>query len=178
MRLLPLIVGAALAGSVAGAAPATAAVTFDFTTNLGSVDGADLLQGFDWNVARLTREAATLSFHHTAIIEETWWLTCRKGAKPSKAIRVQQDMKIFLTSAPVYSTGRKKVTAFRITGSNAGISATTAGFEVGSPCPKPGQGATIQTLRKAAETTTRTLFAEANGKTTALYLTRTGPPTT
>ncbi|HWS36273.1 MAG TPA: hypothetical protein VN408_26495 [Actinoplanes sp.] len=177
MRLLPLIAGAALAGSLAGTAPAAAAVTFDFTTNLGSVDAADLLQGFDWNATRLAREAPAMAFHHSMLIEETWWLTCKPGARPFKAIRVQQDMKVFLTSTPAYSPGRKKVTGFRITGSNAAISATTAGFAVGYPCPESGQGPAIKTLRKVADTTTRTLSAEAGDRTAPLFQTRTGPPT-
>ncbi|SDT61256.1 hypothetical protein [Actinoplanes derwentensis] len=179
MRLLPLIAGAALViatAAPAGANAGPAAVTFDFKTNTGFVDATNLLQGFDWNAGRLAREAATISFHHTMIIEEIWSLTCTAGAKPFTATRVQQDMKIFLTDTPVYSPDRAKVTGFRITGSNMGISATTAGFETGYPCPKPGHGKTIRSLRRIAETTTRTLLSEAGDKSTALFQTRTGPP--
>ncbi|WP_430792090.1 hypothetical protein [Actinoplanes sp. G11-F43] len=177
MRMLPVLVSAAIAGSLAGITPASATVVFDFATGTGFVDAEDLRQGFDWDEARLAHKASRIEFENSKLVEETWSVTCDAGAKPFPAIRTQQGAKDFLLSTPTYAADRTTLTGFRITGTRAAISSTTAPFDPGTPCPEPSRGTTVHTARLVSTTTTRTLLAVAGDNETALLQTRSGPPT-
>lgn len=168
MLLLPIIVTAALT--------APAPVTFDFATATGFVDATDIREAFDWTGARLTRKAPRIEFQSTKIVEESWSVVCTAGTAPFPAVRSQQSMKEFLIAAPTYDPNRK-LTGFRLTGSRAAISSTTAPFDPGTPCPDPTRGTTIHSSRQVATTTTRSLLAVTGPQTATLLETRTGPPT-
>lgn len=73
-------------------------------------------------------------------------------------------------------SGSAPLTGFRINGANAAISATTAEFEVGGPCPEEGHEGPIRNLRQLGTTTIRTLLAVADDESANLVQLRTDKP--
>ncbi|MEU4622975.1 hypothetical protein AB0G04_23760 [Actinoplanes sp. NPDC023801] len=174
MRLLPVLISSAVAGSLVSAAPARAAVTFDFHTNTGYVDAEDLLLGLKWDGAKLSKKSAKIEFEHNTHIVETWSVTCDDD-RPFDATRSAQAMTEFLTAAATYRAGGTEIAGFRITGSDSAISATTMNFLPGAPCPHDGHGKTVRESRLLAVTTTERLIAELGRTYASLAELRTGP---
>ncbi|MFC4064423.1 hypothetical protein [Actinoplanes subglobosus] len=174
MRLLPVLISAAVAGSLTGAVPARAAASFDFLTNTGYVDAEDVLHGFGWDEGKLLREAGKVTFEHHTHVAESWSVTC-DDSRPFDAVRTAQGMTEFLTATATYRAGGTAIAGFRITGSNAAISSTTPDFSPGNPCPRSEHGETVRTSRLQAITTTRKLTAEHGTTYVSLVELRTGP---
>jgi hypothetical protein len=174
MRLLPVLISAAVAGSLTGAVPARAAATFDFLTNTGYVDAEDVLRGFDWDEGKLRRKAGKIAFEHHTVVVESWSVTC-DDSRPFDAARTAQAMTEFLTSTVTYRADGTGIAGFRITGPDAAISSTSPQFEPGWPCPGDDHGETVRESRLLAITTTRTLTAEHGRASTSLVELRTGP---
>ncbi|GIE35970.1 hypothetical protein Ait01nite_090150 [Actinoplanes italicus] len=174
MRLLPVLISAAVAGSIASATPAHAGVTFDFHTNTGFADAEDVRQGLGWDAAKLRTEAPKLTFKHNTRVTETWSVTCDDG-RPFEAERIEQSMTEFLVAAVTYRPGGTEVAGFRITGSDMGMSSTMAPFLPDVTCPESDHGKTIRSSRQLATTTTRYLLAEAGTTSASLAELRTGP---
>ncbi|MDI6102471.1 hypothetical protein QLQ12_28010 [Actinoplanes sp. NEAU-A12] len=174
MRLLPVLISAAVAGSLSSAAPARAGVTFDFHTNTGYVDAEDVLRGLKWDGAKLSREAAKIKFEHNTHVVETWSVTCDDG-RPFDAARALQGMTEFLAASVTYRAGGTEVAGFRLTGSNMGMSSTTVEPVPGVPCPDTAHGKTIRSSRRLATTTTEHLIAEFATTYASLAELRTGP---
>ena len=74
--------GAALAGGLALAAPACAAVKYDPSEKTGFVDGGDVRAAFGWTDAVLASRASAVVFGHDFWTDDTYSVTCGGPAFP------------------------------------------------------------------------------------------------
>lgn len=142
--ILTGIAATAFAATLALAAPATAAVTFDPATGEGFVGKGDVQTAFTWNNQQLQGNASGLSFTYeseaTYEAECTW--TTGEGKKGQKTHTVSQKKKTSLESAVVYEARAKnQINGFKLTGFGA---TTTTGTvpTVGGECLGDGADGT------------------------------------
>ncbi|GIF21726.1 hypothetical protein BJ973_004829 [Actinoplanes tereljensis] len=147
MILQLAVAGAVLAAPVT--APVTAPMTYDPHTMTGYVGQGDVRRAFGWAAATLATRAPGLAFNQEFWTDDSYTVSCGRGTFP---VTHHRDFgRYWLTVKAV--SGYGKVTGWRITGANAGISGTSVAPAAGQPCPSPGRGKTVV---RAAKTGTRT----------------------
>jgi hypothetical protein len=151
-------VGAALAATVAAAAPASAAVTYDPQTKKGYVARGDLQKAFGWTDATLSAKASTLVFNHDFWTNDTYTVAC--GKTPFPVVHYREFGRYELRNAAVLDKGRGttkgysgRLVGFWITGPSFGISGTSVPPTVGQPCPDPTKGPKVTSSRRTATVT-------------------------
>jgi hypothetical protein len=167
-RLSRLVVaGATLAGCVAAAGPAAAAVTYDPEAKTGFVDRNDVRKAFGWTNAVLASRASGLAFGQEFWTDDTYSVTCGRQAFP---VVHHREYGRFELADVVVRDGRRgsrtgyqgRLTGFRLTGARTGISGTSVPPEVGQPCPQtPDQGPTIDRVAAVSTTTGWALTASS-----------------
>lgn len=167
MRTKSLIPAAAVvfAASLALAAPASAAVTFDSATGTGFVGKGDVQTAFGWNNPALQSKAKDLSFTYstTDTYEAVCSWTTGEGTRGEKTHNVDHKKKTALSSTVAYDARVKnQITGFILSGSGA---TTTTGGEVpliDGPCMgNPGHDGTWTSV-------------DLTGSTGGLYLVHAG----
>ncbi|BEL08819.1 hypothetical protein Q0Z83_070100 [Actinoplanes sichuanensis] len=158
MRLLPVFVGAIVAGSVLAPAPAHAAIRFDPATNTGFIDGEDVRKAFGWDEAGLARNAPEVRFTYHVGKEAGYAVTCEKG------VRVEVGHNPGSTSAGLvavvtWNRATHELTGFRITGASSGASSMDVAPEPGLPCPDE-RGGDIRSAKYVNTTVITGLSAE------------------
>nr|WP_221377630.1 hypothetical protein [Actinoplanes polyasparticus] len=147
--------GATLVATVAAAAPASAAVTYDSRTMKGYVARADLQKAFGWSDSKLSAQASTLVFNHDFWTNDTYTVAC--GGQPFPVTHYREFGRYELRNAAVLDKGRGtakgyrgKLVGFWITGASFGISGTTVPPDAGQPCPDATKGRTITSSRRVS----------------------------
>ncbi|NKX54692.1 hypothetical protein [Arthrobacter mobilis] len=142
--ILTGVAATAFAATLALAAPAAAAVTFDPGTGQGFVGKGDVQLAFSWNNSQLQSNASGLSFTYES--ETTYDAVCEwvtgEGKKGQKTHTVPQKKKTSLESTVVYEARTKnQITGFTLTGIG---STTTTGTvpTVGGGCIGDGANGT------------------------------------
>lgn len=135
--ILSGIAASAFAASLALAAPAIAAVTFDPATGSGFVGKGDVQLAFGWNNSQLQQQAGSVSF---AAVSETatevsWVCTNTKNENTQERERTTTTSTSGVVSA-VTRDSRKQVTGFNLTGYSGTVTETssTEGNQLNS-CP-------------------------------------------
>lgn len=138
MRKNVLIAAAATAfsASLALAAPASAAVTFDPATGTGFVGKGDVQTAFVWNNQQLQKNASGVTFSYES--ENTYDGVCQwvtgEGKRGEKTHTVSHKVSTGVASSIAYDLRVKnQITGFNLTGLG---STTSSGSvpEVGGPC--------------------------------------------
>lgn len=123
--------------SLAFAAPASAAVTFDPVTGTGFVGKGDVQQVFVWSNAELQKSAGQVSFatESAEVTEVSWECTNQKNEKIQERARTTSTSKTALVSH-IARDNKKQITGFKLTGPGQVLSSssTTEGPAVNS-CP-------------------------------------------
>jgi hypothetical protein len=158
MRLLPVFIGAIVAGSVLAPAAAHAAIRFDPATNTGFIDGEDVRKAFGWNTADLARNAPEVRFTYHVGKTATYAVTCEKGIQV-EAGHNPGSTSTGLNAVVTRTRATSTVTGFRITGASSGMSSIDVAPEPGLPCPDE-RGGDIRSAKYLNTTVTTGLSAE------------------
>lgn len=156
MRLLPVLLGAIVAGTAP--APAQAAIRFDPATSTGFVDAEDVRKAFGWNTAELARNALETTFTYHVSQTANYAVTCENGARLT-ATHNPGSTSTGLTGVVTWNRATRTLTGFRITGASTGASSTDVAPEPGLPCPDE-RGGDIRTVRHLNTTVAAGLSAE------------------
>jgi hypothetical protein len=136
-RFMAAGAGAVIAGSLAVASIATAAVTFDPATGTGFVGKGDVQLVYGWNNKALQDNAGNVQFRASSIVvtERSWVCTNSNNQNTQERERTTTTT----TQGVVSSVARERqqITGFNLTGYTAGTSTPTTGTD-GPPlnsCP-------------------------------------------
>lgn len=142
--ILTGIAATAFVATVALAAPASAAVTFDPVTGTGFVGKGDVQLAFGWNNSQLQGNASNLTFTYES--EATYDAVCEwvtgEGKKGQKTHTVSQKKKTSLENVIAYDARLKnQVTGFKLTGKEPTTTTGTVPV-VGAECLGEGANGT------------------------------------
>lgn len=163
-NILTAAAGTAFAASLALAAPATAAVTFDPATGSGFVGKGDVQLAFTLNNSQLQTQAGNVAFTSTSEkTEEVFWeCTNVKNEK----IQEREQTVTTSTSKVVSSVARdnkKQVTGFNLAGYGAITETSTTVGPQKNTCPTNWVLTTPAGDPVLVSSTTPTLIATLNG---------------
>ncbi|WP_433794402.1 hypothetical protein [Actinoplanes sp. CA-252034] len=156
MRLLPVITGALVAGSVLAPAAAQAAIRFDPATNTGFIDAEDVRTAFGWDEAGLARNSPDIGFTYHVGKAANYSVVCKGGVR-AETSHNPGSTSAGLTTVVTWNRGR--LTGFRLTGATSGASSMNVAPEPGLPCPDE-RGGDIRSVSYLNTTVTAGLSAE------------------
>ena len=136
-NIMTAVAATAFAGSLALAAPATAAVTFDPGTGTGFVGKGDVQLAFGWNNPQLQLNASGITFTYES--EENYSAVCSwvtgENTRGEKTHNVAHKKSTTVNSAVAFDARvRNQITGFNLTG--FGVTTSTGSTPVvGEACP-------------------------------------------
>lgn len=136
-NILTAAAATAFAASLALAAPATAAVTFDPATGIGFVGKGDVQLAFNLSNSQLQAQAGSVSFAavSTTVSEVSWVCTNSKNENTQERERTTTTS-ISGVVAGVARDGKKQVTGFNLTGySGTPVESSSAEGNPLNSCP-------------------------------------------
>ncbi|MEU4236067.1 hypothetical protein [Actinoplanes sp. NPDC026619] len=134
-----------------GVALAAAPVSYNPQAMTGFVGESEVRAAYGWSAATLAKRADALEFSHEFWTDDTYSVSC--GGDVFPVVHHHDFGRFGLVFQKAHAAGGYgKLTGFRITGANWGISGTSVPPMVGQPCPSEGRGPTVKKARKVSTT--------------------------